>query len=399
MPSIPLKIARFDPSPFGFPKPKVPLLAHRSPRGDGHGRTQELGGAFRSYTRGRYALCEAYRLSGVQRGTTLLAPAYHCVTMIDPAISLDADVRLYPLNPDLSPDLDRLDAVFASALGPVKALLATHYFGLVQDFTRLKAWCDARQITLVEDCSHVLYTGTFRARGAGEFGRYVTSSPYKFFSCEDGGLLHAADGHLLDDVRTQPPGLVAEVRGIKRALEKRWSDGKAPDVEQTLKQLSQLAERPLPATELRCSEYARPSPYYNRAESGKAALRSSRWRTRATAASSIASQRQRNYRRWLDTVIGLPNCRPLYPTLPDDAVPYMFPLLVNDPDPHFFWLKHLGMPIWRWDDMAVSDCSVAQHCQLHLLHLPCHQGLDAAQLEWMTRTVSAVMSRSATRNR
>ena len=65
-----------------------------------------------------------------------MAPAYHCVTMLDPAIALGGDVLLYPLKPDLSPDLESLDSVFAAAGSPVRALLATHFFGLAQDFAQ-----------------------------------------------------------------------------------------------------------------------------------------------------------------------------------------------------------------------------------------------------------------------
>ena len=55
----------------------------------------------------------------------------------------------------------------------------------------------------------------------------------------------------------------------------------------------------------------------------------------------------------------------------------------------------LGPSVWRWDEMAVSDCAISRHYQLHLLHFPCHQGLDAAQLEWMARIVDAVIRISA----
>jgi hypothetical protein len=74
----------------------------------------------------------------------------------------------------------------------------------------------------------------------------------------------------------------------------------------------------------------------------------------------------------------------------------MLPLLIDHPETHFFELKHLGVPIWRWDDMAVSDCAVATHYRLHLLHLPCHQELTAEQMAWMTRTVASVMRSPAT---
>lgn len=393
-PSLPLTIARFDPSPFGFPKPKVPLLANRLQRLDGVcrvvGRAKEPGGSFRSYTRGRYALGEAYRLTGLGPGRAILAPAYHCLTMLDPAIALGAEVRLYPLKPDLSPDLEQLDRVFESAHGPVKTLLATHYFGLAQDFTRLKAWCDSRKITLVEDCSHVLFTETFQATRTGVFGKFVTSSPYKFFTCEDGGLLHTTDPRYLDSVVTNPAALMDELRGIKRLMEKRRHEPSLAPVD------SQLGLFPYPSrtdSDLLGSEYLHHSSHFVLSDIRKAALRSSRWLIRMQSVDAIIAARQRNYAGWLDAVEGLPNCQALYPKWPEDCVPYMFPLLIDCPIPHFHWLKQLGLPIWRWDEMAVSDCAVSRQYQLNLLHLPCHQGLNDHQMDWMFSAVCAVMQR------
>ncbi len=372
------------------------MLAHRLQKVDCSRRDVDPSkspiGTFRSYTRGRYALGEAYRLTGLGSGKALLAPAYHCLTMLDPAIALGAEVQLYPLKPDLSPDLEKLDHVFESAHGAVKTLLATHYFGLAQDFTRLKAWCDARNIALVEDCSHVLFTETYQAAGTGTFGKFVGSSPYKFIACEDGGLLHARERRLLDDVTTKSQSLINELRGLKRSLEKRWTRcAPLPDIEQMGIQLTSLEDALAATADLQYSEYLHTSSQFSRAEASKSALRTSLWHERMSSTEFIAKQRKQNYKRWLEAVAGLPNCRALYPRWPDESIPYMFPLLIDHPNPHFFWLKQLGMPIWRWDEMAVSDCAVSRRYQLHLLHLPCHQGLNEKELSWMFAVVQLVL--------
>ena len=88
-----MKIARFDPAPCGFPKPRIPPLPHRiqlRPCGCWQAvfSQRKRKGQFRSFSRGRYALAEAYRLAGLKRDTTLLAPAYHCLMMLDPAINM-----------------------------------------------------------------------------------------------------------------------------------------------------------------------------------------------------------------------------------------------------------------------------------------------------------------------
>ena len=81
----------------------------------------------------------------------------------------------------------------------------------------------------------------------------------------------------------------------------------------------------------------------------------------------------------------------LFPELPPSVIPYMFPLLIDHPAPHFYLLKHLGVPIWRWDDMAVSGCANATAYRTRLLHLPCHQGLSEQQMDWMLDTVALVL--------
>jgi len=101
---------RFDPTVCGFPKPAVPILPRLGMQSlgcSGPSAFKPLGAGrnAQSFTRGRYALTEAYRLAGVGADAAILLPAYHCRTMLDPAIRLGAPIVLYALRPDLSPDL------------------------------------------------------------------------------------------------------------------------------------------------------------------------------------------------------------------------------------------------------------------------------------------------------
>jgi dTDP-4-amino-4,6-dideoxygalactose transaminase len=396
-----LKLNLFNPAPCGFPKPRVPLLPDRPellPLGKwcSGSSPRNAPSLFRHFTRGRYALGEAYRLAGVGHDGALLAPAYHCVTMLDPAVALGADVQLYPLQPDLSPDLEKLDALLAIAKKPAKALLATHFFGFAQDFTCLKQWCDQHNIALIEDCSHVLFTENFQASGTGIFGKFVAASPYKFFACENGGLLHSSGEHLLDNVATKPAGLTQELRGIKRTIEKyRAAGSMTSEIALIDQQLETLSTSPLVTADEQIAPYSRPSSMYSPAEAKTAALRSSRFIASHASIGEIISRRQCNYLRWAKATARLPNCRPLYPDLPENCAPYMFPLHIDQPTPHFYWLKHLGLPVWRWDEMAVSNCPVAQDYRLHLLHLPCHQSLTTDQMDWMISALQKTLRHPA----
>ncbi len=383
----------FDPSACNFPKPRIPLLptglAGLSLKTSAPWASTEN---FRHFSRGRYALREAYRLAGIGAGGALLAPAYHCRTMLDPALALGGKVALYPLRPDLSPDISVLDALADNSPTPVKALLATHFFGLPQSLPQLAAWCEAKDITLIEDCSHVLFCEHHRPPDIGRYGEFIVSSPYKFLPSPDGGLLYARAAERLDNLATRSAAWMDEGRGLVAAwsmtTEHRRNSGTCNpgDIEADL---AAITDRTTPiALEHRLNTAC--SPDYHREDEGREPLRYSRLAYRHPDIAMISRRRRENYRRWVDATSNLPYCRPLFPELPEGCIPYMFPLHIERPDPHFYRLKHLGVPIWRWDSMTASDCPTANDYRLHLLHLPCHQSLGEREMEWMTEAVQKV---------
>lgn len=408
-----LTIHRFDPTPCGFPSPRVPLLPALS--------TDDLlaamgappfaspfcraGNAF--HTRGRYALHDAFRRSGVAPGTAVLLPAYHCRTMLDPAIRLGAEILLYPLRPDLSPDLDALAACLASASRPVRALLLTHYFGFPQAVAAIAAWCAARNIVLIEDCAHALLSGG-EGGGAeiGTHGRYAVASPYKFVAAGDGGVLldngdagTGSGGDATLGAGLRPQGLLREGRALLRALlagrrQRRQRIGPAA-LAALPNEFAALQRRALLPADEDLQPVSGPSSHYLADEERRAGLALSHRLLRHCARDAVAARRRENYRAWSAAAAALPNCRVVFPELPASCVPYAFPLYLERPFPDFHRLKHLGVPIWRWDEMAASSCPVAADYRLRVLHLPCHQGLHADELAWMIAAVALVVRADA----
>lgn len=396
---MPLEYLIFDPSPCGFPKPRIPPLpdglAGLSPRTRPVARIAPAG-HFRHFTRGRYALREAYRLAGVGSGSGLLAPSYHCRTMLDPALALGAEVLLYPLRPNLAPDLAALDGLLEHSSVPAKALLVTHYFGIPQPLDDLSAWCKQRGIALIEDCSHVFFCETHRPPGTGLHGEFVVSSPYKFLPSPDGGLLYARQADRLDELGTRPPTLTAELRGLVRAFSQarhHRSVGKTCERSRIDAELVVIAERGTSPGGDSCRREGH-SADYRPAEAGLASLRFSRLIWRHADIDGISRRRRENYQRWANALTGTAHCRPLCPELPEGCIPYMFPLHIDRPNLDFYCLKQLGVPIWRWDNIAASAHPTAGDYRLHLLHLPCHQSLTERELEWMIAAVRGIMRRS-----
>ena len=389
----------FDPSACAFPPPRVPLLPTltRGALGRSSAANFTLVGMGRprcTYTRGRYALFDAYRLSGVGPEGGLLVPAYHCRTMLDPAISLGAPVLLYSLDERLAPDVTALQQLVQRAVRPARALLLTHYFGFAQEVVPIKAFCEEHSIALIEDCSHAL----FNLRGAerlGKHGRYTTASPYKLFPCEEGGLLIPGPGAPMPAQRSRSVGPLAEFKALGRALERSWIHRNtrrgSADIDRLDSEIRRIAEAPIERGSQTRSDLSGTSQMYIECEQGLAGSAVARWLMSLCDIDRLAARRRNNYKVWSDAVRGLPHCRPLFDRLPDDCVPYMFPLVIDHSKTHFYVLKKLGVPIWRWDEMAVSGCEVSQRYREHLLHLPCHQSLSDVELAWMASAVAKVL--------
>lgn len=378
----------FNPQRFGFPHPKVPILPRRLRTSWGQSNGAEFipiteGRAYRFYNWGRYALGEALRLSGVGPGGAFLAPAYHCRTMLDPALALNGDITLYPVSAELVPDIKAIEKLICSSKTPVRALLATHYFGFPQEMDVLKTLCLEHRVTLIEDCSHAFLCRR-NERNLGMQGRFIIASPYKFYPSIDGGILIGDIDNGRPELRRR--ALLEEVSASRRFVE--GIRARRFDHKESRPPLQLMEESPdddiwVPGDSL--------SSAYDRRQENRRGLAISKWVIQHGSAESISLRRRVNYLKWLEAVSGLSGCRALYPTLPDAVVPYMFPLYLETPFQHFHLLKSLGMPIWRWDSMGASDCDVAMDYRLHLLHLPCHQDLDIEEMEWMIATLSRVL--------
>lgn len=385
---------RFDPSLCGFPTARLPFLPQpssltrlltRSPQTSKKSfRRIDANVSTLFYTRARYALLEAYRRAGVGPGGALMAPSYHCRTMLDPAIQLEAPILLFELDERLRPRLDRLAACLAQYRHPVKALLLPHFFGFAQaELSELRDFSIAHGLALIEDCSHLLLTTSDAPSSLGHTGHWTVASPYKIFACGEGGLLWGQD----IGADSTAPSLCKRPAREWRALIRTMASARryrpiseAGPVGQALQ-----AARGIPIPQNADGIIADGGLSEGFAPE-EAHVRGSPWALRLMKNDCIqraSLERRRHYQRLLDVVVTLPHCRPLFGSLPPVTAPYVFPLLLEHADPHFFLLKRLGVPIGRWDELAISECRVAQDYRSRLIHLPCHQGLSSADLEWI----------------
>lgn len=370
-----------------YPDPVVPGLPTVSL--SGWARHEVAESAFmqgESFVQGRYALAEALRRAGAQPGKVVLLPALHCRVMVEPVMYLKACPVFYPLLSDLRPDFDALSALLDEMTAPVVALVLTHYFGFQNALNEMAEFCKRYGIALIEDCAHAFY-GQSDGRLLGTVGDYAIASPWKFLPVRDGGVLRDNTGGAIEYRQAQP--WLAEVKALAALLLIGWRarhfaspqlDAIALDV--AARQLATACVKRQPYAGL---QEFRPE---QRLMSG---LRGSRFLMSHAAHGWIAQRRRENYQCWLDGVCGVPGATALFPSLPEGVVPYAFPVLIDEQGLGFHLLKLSGLPIWRWEDMAMSDCAVAREYRIRLLQLPCHQSLRKEQLDWMIATLRLVL--------
>ncbi|MBD8531337.1 MULTISPECIES: DegT/DnrJ/EryC1/StrS family aminotransferase [unclassified Massilia] len=384
-------------------RPFVPLAPVLSRASFGRGRASLRGvldaGPAQLVTSGRVALALALRELGVSAGDTVLLPAYHSLSMVPPVLWRGAAPAFYRVGMDTKVDLDDV----AARLGPrVKVLVVTHYFGFPQDLSTIRAFCDAHGLALVEDCAHCFF-GEHAGRPVGSFGDYAIASSMKFFPAYDGGVLVSNRRPLALAMRPAGPGF--EIKALLNTLELGFTYGRLP-------LLRALLAAPLAAKDLlwRALKSARPqgAPALAPAssESGvefdpawidKPASWIARRLLRRASGARIVAQRRANYLRLERTLGQLPGCRPLFDRLPEGACPWLFPLLVDDPEPAFARLCAWGVPVTRfastlWPGVDAATCASSAALSRRVLAFPVHQELLEHELAWLCERARAALT-------
>lgn len=334
----------------------------------------------RLLTSGRAALFAAMKAVGVTQGDGVLAPSYHCPTLVAPLRAAGATLQFYPLGADGLPQLDDI----APAPG-TRALVVAQLFGLPQSLATTRAWCDRHGIALVEDCAHSFF-GDAGDRAVGAWGDVATASLSKFFPVPEGGLL--ASARRLPPQALRAAGNKAQVKAWVDLLERGSEQGRLTGLNTGLRALFRLKNGPRQAA----AATPPPPPMTEaelmadcdlaRTEHAPPAL--TRWLT-GLPRERIVARRRTHFDRLHERCSMLRGAHPLFGPLPPQAAPYVMPLWVNAPEPIYAALRAAGCAVFRWDRVwpGVPDFP-GDHGALwrtHVLQLLCHQDLSDRQVD------------------
>ncbi len=139
----------------------------------------------RVFSLARQGLFLGIEALGLKPGDEILVPAYHHGSEIEALIRAGITCRFYGGREHLEPDEEELE----SLLGPgVRALHLTHYLGLPQDGARWRAWCDERDLLLIEDAAQA-WLSTRDGIPVGSHGDLSIFCLYKTFGLPDGAAV------------------------------------------------------------------------------------------------------------------------------------------------------------------------------------------------------------------
>jgi len=331
---------------------------------------------------GRNAVALACKLLGVGEGDEVLAPSYNCGAEIDALLASGATVSLYRVDRDGFADVDD---VLRRATPRTRAVYVVHPFGRPQPLDAIADACRARGLLLVEDCALALFSRDASGRPVGLAGDAAIFSFRKSLPVPDGGALVLAKPPARRPPRFSPPSPVLVARRTLGLLKRRHV-GDLRLARSSCRTPSQTARPDMPASYYWDQRFAR----WSASEMTRAILGQ-------IDPDDVVMRRRANYERLSDALRGVPDARPLMPSLPDGACPVGFPLVVRGRDR---WIASLrarrisAIPWWAGFHRGLPWGDHPEACALksRVVVLPVDQDLDA---DAMDRVADAVAKTSS----
>jgi dTDP-4-amino-4,6-dideoxygalactose transaminase/CelD/BcsL family acetyltransferase involved in cellulose biosynthesis len=137
------------------------------------------------FARARHALWQGVQALGLEPGDEILVPAYHQGSEVESLLRAGLVPRFYEAHSTLVPDADELESLLGP---PVRALYVSHYLGFPQDAARWRAWCDERDLLLLEDAGQA-WLASDASGPVGSLGDLAIFCLYKMIAVPDGGSL------------------------------------------------------------------------------------------------------------------------------------------------------------------------------------------------------------------
>jgi hypothetical protein len=340
------------------------------------------------FARGRFALFEGLRLLARARDLRRVwLPAWICRPVVEAVHAAGLGVRVYDLDEQLAPRLNTLEP------DPGDGLLVVHYFGLAQPLPRLRAFCDAHRLSLIEDCAHVLPDPAAPVR-VGAAGDIAVFSLRKPLPVAGGGLLVVNDERLRTGACPPPPGGLGDRRELARLglmVAERLAYAAGVNV-LGLKNRLPVADRARAAGSVEVvRQFANP-PGPSRLIAPL--LRGLDW-------TALIRGRRSSYAALVQELAGIAGIEPAMPTPPPGSVPLALPLWSRGADALARALRRRGVEAtcWPWGEQPPFSHGAYPGAAAWLTRsvlLPLATPVEGRRMSRLVRAVARVVDERAT---
>ena len=388
-----------------WPRPHVPIqpvLSLRAFLTFNHTKMSSIldAGELEYVTSGRVAIARALQYFNIKTNDKVLIPAYHCNSMVEPVVWLNAVPVFYKIHGNAAVDLNDIAEKLVDG---VRVLMVTHYFGFPQNIDEIREFCDSHNLMLIEDCAHAFF-GQYNGKALGTFGDFSIASIMKFYPVYDGGCL-GINTKINEHRKIVNSGLAFQIKAILNSLEYAFEYNRLKLLKYTLGYLLQLKDFVWSRIKASKKSSSKSSIGPASAEGGylfesswvnKGASWISRLTVRATNVGRLIDNRRKNYLCYQEAFKNISGAKPLFPDLLPGVVPYVYPLVMDDPSEIFPILKSQGVPIIRfgeflWDGVDASVCSVSHDLSKRVFQFPCHQDLEQREINWIIEKVKTAL--------
>lgn len=341
----------------------------------------------------RAAIWQGVHSLALRPGDRILVPAYSCGSELDPLLKAGMVLDYYRLTPELTADLESIASICRI---PARALLVTHYFGFPQPMEQLLTFAKERDLLLIEDNSHGLYSMDSRGRPLGTFGDMAVFSLSKTLPVPDGGALlfnrHGVRPVPAEAGRAPDPLSVAgRVRFLcEQAVGRRFPSATAVLKKAVLDPLVRVMKRAVGGWEALPTE-SDSDP--DSVRSLEMRVERAAWRMSSVGRfilsrlphEFIRETRKSNFSALSQLLEGREGIAPLIPRLRPGCCPLFFPVLVRDPPALQRYLAGHGVGCKRfWSSshpaVPLERFPFESRLKRSVLALPVHQDLVAEDL-------------------
>jgi len=323
---------------------------------------------------GRNCIYHAIDLLGLQAGDAVLLPAYLDHAVIEPFLIKNITTKFYRINRGLEVDFEDISSKIDEH---TRALVVINYFGFPQLLPKLKKFCEAHNIYLIEDNAHG-FLSKMDNKPLGSFGDIGIFSIRKTLPLPDGGVLVINNTSLPKfDIRLRQPN---KLYTLWHVIDLLWRG---------FQSRCDFEIRPVGmALAIVVNLFGKTCNYGNFAISNL-----SLEIIKATDFKDIYEQRRANFKFISERVKGLKGVEPVYKRLPDGVCPWGFPILVNNREMVQRYLKRHGvtLPI-HWilpHYIPLDEFPNSRFLSEHILTLPVFQGLKKEKLSSLLDMVEA----------